>query len=337
MSRSSPPANQPNGASTLPERRGVLVVKKHHLLVRWSHWLNVPILLGLIVSGMSIYWASPVYQHKPDPNSGNFDVAADIGIWICSHIPGLHNYSSPPDWIYNHIGLGSGMLALALRLHFLCAYLFTLNGAVDEGSDEARMRHALERLSQWLGQAVTEGRAALYALRTSTTEENHLGEALRQAAEENCVQASMSHTLTVIGDAKDLHPIVRDEIGKIGYEAIRNACFHSHASRLEIELRYADDLTMSVKDNGTGIDPAVIDAGKAGHFGLQGMRERADRIRAKLNIQSASNAGTEIILSVSGQLVYRIGRISLRERVRNAIRRLIGRPNTESAGGDLPQ
>ena len=48
---------------------GVRVVRRHHLLVRCSHWLNIPILLGLILSGVSIYWASPVYQHKPDPLS----------------------------------------------------------------------------------------------------------------------------------------------------------------------------------------------------------------------------------------------------------------------------
>jgi thiosulfate reductase cytochrome b subunit len=114
----------------LPEQPGVLVVRKHHLLVRWSHWLNVPILLGLILSGISIYWASPIYQHKPDPNTGNVDVVADIGMWICAHVPGQHHNSSPPDWIYNHMSLGPGMLALALRLHWLCAYLFMLNGTV---------------------------------------------------------------------------------------------------------------------------------------------------------------------------------------------------------------
>ena len=101
MSHSTPPANEPNSTSTLPELPGVHVAKKHHLLVRWSHWLNVPILLGLILSGISIYWASPVYQHKPDPNTGSLDVAADIGIWICTHVPGLHHYNSPPDWLYN--------------------------------------------------------------------------------------------------------------------------------------------------------------------------------------------------------------------------------------------
>jgi thiosulfate reductase cytochrome b subunit len=116
--------------STLPEQLGVLAARRHHLLVRWSHWLNVPIIGGLILSGISIYWSSPIYQHKPDPVTGNFDVAADIGIWICAHVPGLHHYISPPDWIYNHVSLGPGMLAPALRLHWLCAYLFMMNAMV---------------------------------------------------------------------------------------------------------------------------------------------------------------------------------------------------------------
>ena len=128
MNPSASPCCQPNSASTLPAQRGVLVVKRHHILVRWSHWLNIPLLLGLVVSGISIYWSSPVYQHKPDQVTGNFDVAADIGIWICSHVPGQHYYASPPDWIYNHMSLGPGMLAQALRIHWLCAYLFMLNG-----------------------------------------------------------------------------------------------------------------------------------------------------------------------------------------------------------------
>jgi thiosulfate reductase cytochrome b subunit len=130
MSHSAVPASEPHSTSTLPVQTGVLVARKHYLLVRWSHWLNVPILLGLILSGISIYWASPIYQHEPDPTTGNFDVAADIGIWICAHVPGLHHYSSPPDWIYNHMSLGPGMLAPALRLHWFCAFLFMLNGAV---------------------------------------------------------------------------------------------------------------------------------------------------------------------------------------------------------------
>ena len=119
-----------NSTSTLLAEPNVLVVRRHHILVRWSHWLNVPLLLGLALSGISIYWSSPIYQHKPDTLTGNFDAAADIGIWICAHVPGQHRYASPPDWLYNHLSLGPGMLAPALRIHWFCAYLFMLNGSV---------------------------------------------------------------------------------------------------------------------------------------------------------------------------------------------------------------
>jgi thiosulfate reductase cytochrome b subunit len=118
-------------ATRMPEdQAGVRVVRRHHLLVRCSHWLTGPILLGLILSGLSIYWASPVYKHKPDLLNGNTDPLADVGTWICAHVTGLRQYSTPPDWVYNHISLGPGMLAAALRIHWLCAYLFMLNGLV---------------------------------------------------------------------------------------------------------------------------------------------------------------------------------------------------------------
>jgi thiosulfate reductase cytochrome b subunit len=130
MNSSASIPHEANSTSTLLVQPGVLVVKRHHILVRCSHWLNIPLLLGLILSGVSIYWSSPVYQHQPDPVTGNFDVAADIGIWICAHVPGQHHCASPPDWLYNHLSLGPGMLAPALRIHWLCAYVFILNGVV---------------------------------------------------------------------------------------------------------------------------------------------------------------------------------------------------------------
>ncbi len=109
---------------------GVRIFRKHHVLVRLSHWLNVPILLGLFLSGIAIYWASPIYQHKPDPQTGTFDYFADVGGWLCAHVPGLRGYSNPQDWVYNHLSMGPGLLAAALRLHWFCAYLFMLNGVL---------------------------------------------------------------------------------------------------------------------------------------------------------------------------------------------------------------
>jgi ligand-binding sensor domain-containing protein len=177
--------------------------------------------------------------------------------------------------------------------------------ALEPSTDPIRMRRAMEQLSVWLGRATQEGRAALNSLRTATTQTNDLAEALRRVAEDNAIPSAMSVTFSVFGDARETHPIVRDEIYRIGYEAIRNASTHSGAGRLEVELKYDNDLVLLVSDNGTGIDPAVADTGKDGHFGLQGMRERAARIGGRLTLVSSSNSGTEIRLIVPGAIIFR--------------------------------
>lgn len=199
---------------------------------------------------------------------------------------------------------------LARELHD--TFLQTVQGsklvaddALEGAGDDVRLRRAMEQLSVWLGQATEEARAALNSLRTSTTERNDLAEALRRATESCQFRESMAVAFSVVGDSKDMHPIVRDEIYRIGYEAIRNACLHSEANRLDVELRYAQDLTVRVKDDGIGIDPLVVADGKDGHFGLKGMRERAARIGADLTIVSSANTGTVVALVVPGGIVFR--------------------------------
>ncbi len=177
--------------------------------------------------------------------------------------------------------------------------------ALDLSSDPIRMRRAMEQLSVWLASAMQEGWAALNSLRTTMTQTNDLGAALRRVTEDGIIPSAMAVTFSVVGEAREMHPIVRDEIYRIGYEAIRNACTHSGASRLEIELRYARNLSLRLADNGTGIDPVTADSGKVGHFGLQGMRERAGRIGGKLTIVSSASSGTEIKLVVPGGIIFR--------------------------------
>ena len=177
--------------------------------------------------------------------------------------------------------------------------------ALDAGANGARMEGALKKLSMWMGQAVVEGRAALQSLRSSTTERNDLAEALRRAAQSDLIPASMSVSFSMTGAASEMHPIVRDEIYRIAYESIRNAAKHSGASRLEIELRYGQDLILRVQDNGIGIDPLMLNTGKPGHFGLQGMRERAARIGGRFSVVSSAASGTEVHLVVPGGIIFR--------------------------------
>lgn len=112
-------------------------------------------------------------------------------------------------------------------------------------------------------------------------------------------------SFSVNGDAREIHPVDHNEIYRIGYEAIRNACSHSGANRLEVTLDYLHDLTLRVSDNGTGIDTTVLEHGKEGHFGLRGMKERAEQIGGKLTLVSAPATGTLITLVVPGRIAYR--------------------------------
>jgi signal transduction histidine kinase/ligand-binding sensor domain-containing protein len=179
------------------------------------------------------------------------------------------------------------------------------DAALTRRDDAAGMERVLEQVSTWLGHVTTEGRAAVKALRTSTTEANDLADAFRRAIEDCQRQGTQEASVAVIGDPADMHPVVRDEVYRIGYEAIRNACIHGSGNRLDVELRYARDLVLRVADNGVGIDPAIADHGQEGHFGLQGMRERAARIGATFNIVTSSNAGTEIVVIVPGRAIFR--------------------------------
>ena len=138
----------------------------------------------------------------------------------------------------------------------------TADDALDAAPDPERMRRVVQQLSEWLGQAVSEGRAALNSLRTSTVEVNDLADAFRRAATSTIKPETLAVSVNVGGQSRDLHPIVRDEIYRIGYEAIRNACAHSGGTRLNIRLEYTSDLTLVVADDGIGIDPIVSRQGE---------------------------------------------------------------------------
>lgn len=154
--------------------------------------------------------------------------------------------------------------------------------------DHDRMRSALERLSGWLGRAVQEGRMALNSLRSSATEQNDLCRGAPECGEECRMHRALEFDLFVEGKTWRMHPIVRDEIYRIAYEAIRNACTHSGCNRVFVKLTYGTNLTLSLRHNGNGIEPAVAARGQDGHFGVIGMYERAGKLRAKLTIRPAA-------------------------------------------------
>ena len=114
----------------------------------------------------------------------------------------------------------------------------------------------------------------------------------------------------------------RNEVCRVALEILRNAYRHAHATRIEAEIRYDDRvLRLRIRDNGRGIDPKVLtDGGIAGHWGLRGVRERAERIGAQLDFWSEAGAGTEVQLTVPADVAYQAARGDVRSRLLRKIR-----------------
>jgi len=177
--------------------------------------------------------------------------------------------------------------------------------------------------------AITEGRDAVQGLRSSVTEANDLAHAIRTLGEELAADEGAKDEVTLHveaqGASRSLHPIVRDEVFRIAGEALRNAFRHAGAKRIEVELRYDErGLGLRVRDDGKGMAPEVLSqGGREGHFGMHGMRERAELIGGKLTVWSAPGSGTEIELSIPDTHAYASPPPGWRSRL---VERFRGRP-----------
>src|SRR5262249_30975704 len=108
----------------------------------------------------------------------------------------------------------------------------------------------------------------------------------------------------VEGEPRPLHPLLRDDIYRIGREALVNAFRHSRAKNIEIELEYGSRFRVLIRDNGSGIDDSGLRSGREGHGVLRGMREGAEKMGGRFSVRSAPAAGTEVELSVPGSVAF---------------------------------
>jgi signal transduction histidine kinase/ligand-binding sensor domain-containing protein len=180
----------------------------------------------------------------------------------------------------------------------------------------AEARKTLENALDQAAQAVTEGRDAVQGLRSSGVETNDLARAIgalgaelaggEELAGEETDSNRVESFVDVEGTPRDIHPILRDEIYRIAGEALRNAFRHAQAKRIEVTIWYGvRQFRLRVRDDGKGIDPEVVDKqGRAGHWGLAGMRERAELIGGQLEMWSQRESGTQIELSIPASLAY---------------------------------
>ena len=194
-----------------------------------------------------------------------------------------------------HDTLLQGMISASMQLHV----------AVDQLPGDSPVQPVLHRVLQLMSQVIEEGRNTLRGLRSSGESGSDMEHAFLRIQQELGVDEKVAFRVVVEGAPLPLRATIRDDVYSIGREALVNAFRHSGGSNIEVELEYAaGKMRVLVRDNGCGIDPQVLRSGRDGHWGLSGMRERAERIGAVLRVLSGASAGTEIELSIPGNLAF---------------------------------
>jgi signal transduction histidine kinase len=188
-----------------------------------------------------------------------------------------------------------GFLGASMQLHL----------AVDTLPEGSPHRKRLEQVLGVMGRVTEEGRVVLQGLRSSDGEGDGLENALVRYGHEAGDGSPAEYRVSVAGETRRLHPIVRDEVYRVGREAVANAFRHAGARGIEVEIAYSGKaLRLLVRDDGRGIDAGTLDSQTAASRGLSGMRERASRIGADLRVRSRAGLGTEVELSVPAGVAF---------------------------------
>jgi signal transduction histidine kinase/ligand-binding sensor domain-containing protein len=156
--------------------------------------------------------------------------------------------------------------------------------------------------------AIDESRDAIQGLRSVPMAKGSLAELLTATSQDLAKSQNAQPIFDFIeeGERRTLSAASGDEICRIAVEILRNAYRHANAHHIEAEVRYEEQIfRLRIRDDGKGMDPKVLkEGGVAGHFGLRGIRERAHRIGATLDIWTEVGAGTEAQLTVPGTVAY---------------------------------
>jgi signal transduction histidine kinase len=197
-----------------------------------------------------------------------------------------------------HDTLLQGFFALSMQLH----------NAVNDLPADSEAKPRFNDLVQLLDRVLEQGRLAVQGLRSPNEHFPSLGQAFAGVPTELGLPSAVGFRVVVEGRQRALNELLRDDVYRIGREAIVNAYRHARATHVETQIEYRSaELRVVVRDDGCGINPRDLKWGRSGHWGLQGMRERAERIGARLRVLSRVALGTEVELCVPGRFAFEQG------------------------------
>jgi len=188
-----------------------------------------------------------------------------------------------------HDTFEQGLAGISLQLEAVAGSL--------PGSPESALK-SLDVARHMLRYSQEEARRSVMDLRSQALESRDLAGALSDLAHQMTQGTSAQAVVNVVGTPHRLDASHEHHLLRIGLEALTNAIKHSGAQDIAITLTFRDDATeLAVQDDGRGLEYAITDVPR-GHFGLQGIRERVDKIGGVLQIDSAADAGTRLIVTV---------------------------------------
>jgi signal transduction histidine kinase len=188
-----------------------------------------------------------------------------------------------------HDTVEQGLAGIALQLEAVA-------GSLQTAPDAARQ--SLHVARQMLRYSLEETRRSVMDLRSQALESRDLAGALESLARQMTINTRAAAHVRVTGTPQRLDAAEEHHLLRIGLEALTNALKHGGATRIDIELRFDPDGTqLIVADNGQGLDSANRPASGT-HFGLQGVRERVDKLGGLLNIHSTPGEGTRLAVMV---------------------------------------
>lgn len=163
---------------------------------------------------------------------------------------------------------------------------------------EAATTH-LDNARRQVRHGIAEARRYVWDLRSPALENNDLRTALSETARRLTSETTVQARVEVNGTFRPLPPLVEANLLRIGQEAMNNAVKHADAQQIFVNLIFdARRVQLSVRDDGRGFNNRWATNGKAGHFGLIGMRERAEQLGGTFSIHSTAGGGTEVVADV---------------------------------------
>jgi len=185
-----------------------------------------------------------------------------------------------------HDTLAQGFVGISLQIE-------AVGKMLDESPQSAKQH--LDLAQSMVTHSLAEARRTVWDLRAQALEQADLATALSEAARRMTSGTPTRAVFNVTGAQRPLPATVENNLLRIGQEAMTNAMKHAQAKSLRVELAFEPkQIKLRVQDDGCGFDAQNGAASRDGHFGLIGMRERAERLRGKLTVESRPGAGTEI-------------------------------------------